>query len=29
MVIAVALIRKYSRCSARHPPLFAYFPNFW
>jgi len=29
MVIAVALRRKYSRCSARHPPLFAYFPNFW
>jgi hypothetical protein len=28
MVIAAALIRKYSQCSARHAPLFAYFPNF-
>src|SRR6202035_407288 len=28
VVIAAALIRKYSQCSARHAPLFTYFPNF-
>ncbi len=28
MVIAVVLIRKYSQCSARHVPSFAYFPDF-
>jgi hypothetical protein len=28
MVTAAAAIRKYWQCSARHAPLFGYFPNF-